>query len=379
MAKEQALQAVLDEAVRRGKFMGVSALYLQNGKQLAYAQAGMADRERNIPFERDTICRAFSMSKPITAFAVMKLWEEGCIDLNAPAAKYLPEFGDAEHAGITIRHLLSMTSGYGYEDGDSAMARGLQALYDEISDSFTAGGERTTRQVIAKMAELPLQFRAGHGWKYGVSADILAAAVEAASGMNYRSFLKETLLDPLEMTDTDFYVPEEKRGRLAQVYDFNGAEPVSNVKDHLGIEMSVKHLPGFLSGGAGLVTTMDDYSHFAMMLTDGGEWNGRRLLKPETVQKMADPLLNEEQRRMFVGQDTTRLGMSYGHLMSVCVAPEESPFPLHKGEYGWDGWLGTLFTNDPSTRGTLLMMMQRTGPWDQLVKLRADVKRVLWD
>ena len=379
MAKEQELQALLDDVVRRGEFMGVSALYLQNGKQMAYAQAGMADRERGVPFARDTICRVFSMSKPITAFAVMKLWEEGCMDLNAPAAKYLPEFGDAEHAGITIRNLLSMTSGYGYEEGDTAMAQGLRNLYDEISDSFTAGGERTTRQVIAEMAKLPPLFRDGHGWQYGASADILGAAVEAASGMNYRDFLKETLLDPLEMTDTDFYVPEEKRPRLAQVYDFDGAAPVPRVKDRLGIEMSVKHLPGFFSGGAGLVSTIDDYSHFATMLMNGGAWNGRRLMKPETVQEMAAPLLNEEQRRLFVGQDTTRFGMSYGHLMSVCVAPAESPFPLHRGEYGWDGWLGTLFTNDPSTRGTLLMMMQRTGPWDQLVKLRADVKKILWD
>jgi len=104
-----------------------------------------------------------------------------------------------------------------------------------------------------------------------------------------------------------------------------------------------------------------------------------RLLKPETVQAMAEPLLNAEQRKIFVGQDTMRLGMSYGHLMSVCVAPEESPVPLHLGEYGWDGWLGTLFTNDPATRSSLLMMLQRNGPWDRLVNLRVGVKKILWE
>lgn len=115
------------------------------------------------------------------------------------------------------------------------------------------------------------------------------------------------------------------------------------------------------------------------MLMNGGEWNGCRLLKPETVQAMAEPLLNAEQRKIFVGQDTMRLGMNYGHLMSVCVAPEESPVPLHLGEYGWDGKLGTLFTNDPATRSSLLMMLQRNGPWDRLVNLRVGVKKILWE
>ena len=152
MEKEQALQALLDQVVRQGDFIGVSALYLRDGKQLVYAQAGMADRERGIPFARDTICRVFSMSKPITAFAVMKLWEDGKLDLDAPVAAYLPEFGDAEHTDLTIRQLLCMTSGYGYNDNDSVQSAGLGRLYDEISESFTKGGQRTTRQVIAEMA-----------------------------------------------------------------------------------------------------------------------------------------------------------------------------------------------------------------------------------
>ena len=161
MEKEQALQALLDQVVRQGDFIGVSALYLRDGKQLAYAQAGMADRERGIPFARDTICRVFSMSKPITAFAVMKLWEDGKLDLDAPVAAYLPEFGDAEHTNLTIRQLLCMTSGYGYNDNDSVQSAGLGRLYDEISESFTKGGQRTTRQVIAEMAKLPLLYRPG--------------------------------------------------------------------------------------------------------------------------------------------------------------------------------------------------------------------------
>lgn len=302
MEKEQALQALLDQVVRQGDFIGVSALYLRDGKQLAYAQAGMADRERGIPFARDTICRVFSMSKPITAFAVMKLWEDGKLELDAPVAAYLPEFGDAEHTNLTIRQLLCMTSGYGYNDNDSVQSAGLGRLYDEISESFTKGGQRTTRQVIAEMAKLPLLYRPGKGWRYGASADILAAAVEAASGMNYRDFLKQNLLDPLEMVDTDFYVPEAKRGRFAQAYDFNSGAAVPNVVNRLGIQMNMKSLPEFLSGGAGMVSTIDDYAHFATMLMNGGEWNGCRLLKPETVQAMAEPLLNAEQRKIFVGR-----------------------------------------------------------------------------
>ena len=141
MEKEQALQALLDQVVRQGDFIGVSALYLRDGKQLAYAQAGMADRERGIPFARDTICRVFSMSKPITAFAVMKLWENGKLDLDTPVAAYLPEFGDAEHTGLTIRQLLCMTSGYGYNDNDSVQSAGLNCTpfvrqYDILSKKW---------------------------------------------------------------------------------------------------------------------------------------------------------------------------------------------------------------------------------------------------
>lgn len=301
MEKEQALQALLDQVVRQGDFIGVSALYLRDGKQLAYAQAGMADRERGIPFARDTICRVFSMSKPITAFAVMKLWEDGKLDLDAPVAAYLPEFGDAEHTNLTIRQLLCMTSGYGYNDNDSVQSAGLGRLYDEISESFTKGRQRTTRQVIAEMAKLPLLYRPGKGWRYGVSADILAAAVEAASGMNYRDFLKQNLLDPLEMVDTDFYVPEAKRGRFAQAYDFNSGAAVPDVVNHLGIQMNMKSLPEFLSGGAGMVSTIDDYAHFATMLMNGGEWNGCRLLKPETVQAMAAAAAERRATQDFCG------------------------------------------------------------------------------
>ena len=137
MEKEQALQALLDQVVRQGDFIGVSALYLRDGKQLAYAQAGMADRERGIPFARDTICRVFSMSKPITAFAVMKLWEDGKLDLDAPVAAYLPEFGDAEHTNLTIRQLLCMTSGYGYNDNDSVQSAGLGRLYAVAAGDFS--------------------------------------------------------------------------------------------------------------------------------------------------------------------------------------------------------------------------------------------------
>lgn len=275
MEKEQALQALLDQVVRQGEFIGVSALYLRDGKQLVYAQAGMADRERGIPFARDTICRVFSMSKPITAFAVMKLWEDGKLDLDAPVAAYLPEFGDAEHTDLTIRQLLCMTSGYGYNDNDSVQSAGLGRLYDEISESFTKGGQRTTRQVIAEMAKLPLLYRPGKGWRYGVSADILAAAVEAASGMNYRDFLKQNIAGPCwRWWIRIFMCRKPSVAGLPKRMISIPAAAVPDVVNHLGIQMNMKSLPEFLSGGAGMVSTIDDYAHFATMLMNGGEWNG---------------------------------------------------------------------------------------------------------
>ena len=128
-----------------------------------------------------------------------------------------------------------------------------------------------------------------------------------------------------------------------------------------------------------MVSTIDDYAHFATMLMNGGEWNGCRLLKPETVQAMAEPLLNAEQRKIFGGAGYHALWYELWSFDECLRCPGGKPGAAAPGEYGWDGKLGTLFTNDPATRSSLLMMLQRNGPWDRLVNLRVGVKKILWE
>lgn len=204
----------------------------------------------------------------------------------------------------------------------------------------------------------PLEFQPGSNWKYGVSADILAAVVEKVSGMPYSEFLEKELFEPLEMTDTGFYVPEEKQDRLAMAYQ-STKDGIKEYKDNtLGIRLSMDVPPAYEAGGAGLVSTIDDYSKFTEMLLNKGNFQGQQILFPKTVEFMTTHRLTPQQQ---AGMDNwvEMNGFSYGNLMRVMTDPWKAGFAAAPGEYGWDGWLGCYFTNIPDTEMTILMMMQK--------------------
>ena len=197
------------------------------------------------------------------------------------------------------------------------------------------------------IGECPLAFQPGTAFRYGTSADVLGAIVEIVSGMPYADFLKERIFEPLGMKDTAFYVPEKKKDRLVTCYQrgVNGLEiyPVRHlcVRDHA-------HAPAFASGGAGLMSTLDDYAAFAGMLLGKGEYKGERLLEEKTVDWMTRPQV-----------DTTLwdnlTGFAYGRLMRICTEPGKASIITETGEYGWDGWLGTYFANLPASDMTILI------------------------
>ena len=375
------LQMIMDQAVKDNQIAGMNMMVIKDGQEEAYLQCGYADKANGKMIERDTIFRLFSMTKPITAAAAMILFERGVIDLADPVSRYIPGFADQMVSvpgglvpvwhNVTVYHLLSMTSGLTYGGNSSVAEFAVGNVIEEIHARLNTEHPMTTLEFADKIGRCPLEFQPGERWKYGVSADILAAVVEKASGMKYGEFLKKELFMPLGMKDTDFYVPSEKLDRLAMTYEQTAGEMKEFRDNSLGIRLSMDVPPAYEAGGAGLVSTIEDYSRFAAMLINKGSFQGRQILKPASVEYMTNHKLIPCQQEWF-DKWWEMNGYSYGNLMRVMTDPWKAPFACCEGEYGWDGWLGCYFANIPKENMTILMMMQKkdAGTFDLTRKLR---------
>ncbi len=366
MSLHDQITDILASAVENRECAGVSVLVRRHGEEMLYTQAGMADIQSRRFVQRDSIFRLYSQTKPITAAATMLLAERGLIDLMDGADKFLPGFRDPKvidgEGNITkawrapwIMELLGMTSGMVYPDVDPA-GRCAATVFDEANEKLRQGGGIPTLELANRLGEQPMAFHPGTHWRYGTGADVLGAIIEAVTGKRFGEFLQEELLGPLEMEDTGFFVPEEKRERLVTAYRRTpeGLTPWTDVHLACGV---YDRAPAFESGGAGLVSTLEDYSHFADMLLAGGMYRGRRILSPKTVEFLTKPQLTDVQRRDL--WDSLG-GYSYGKLMRVCVEPEQVAGFAMAGEYGWDGWLGSYFANFPDQGMTILSMQNTT-------------------
>ncbi len=415
--------------ISRGNLAGANLLLLQNGSVLHRASYGMADIEKKIPMKENTIFRLFSMTKPIISAAAMLLLERGIIDLTDPVENYLSGFHDQKVFApdgrqtvpaprtVAISDLLKMTSGLAYPDDSTPAGKAVAALFDEMMAAQDQNITFSTMQLANRLGQIPLAFAPGTHWMYGTSADVLGAVIEAASGMRLGTFLKKELFDPLDMRDTDFYVPDEKKNRFAELYrcsessealeypeppktaertasgtQKNTVSPAKNLDTahslpiatsggvvdtlssfsvyqsdkrmkiapqpgkNLGME-GYDRAPAFESGGAGLVSTIDDYAHFASMLLNGGVWNGRRILGRNTVSFMCSPQLSDSYRAD-LNWDSLR-GYNYGNLMRHLSTPAACGTNADPGEFGWDGWCGTYFTVSPKSNFIMLYFIQR--------------------
>jgi len=186
----------------------------------------------------------------------------------------------------------------------------------------------------------------------------MGAVIEKVSGMPFGEFLKKEIFDPLGMNDTGFYVPAEKADRLAKVYEtVPGSEMVEYTGENLGIENPPFHKPAFESGGAGLISCIDDYAKFVTMLINGGEYNGKRILSENSVKFLTTGALTPEQQKDFNWDGVQ--GFSYSHFLRIMNEPEKAVTISRKGEYGWDGWLGCYMANFPSDNMSILIMTQK--------------------
>ncbi len=330
--------------------------------ELAYVDTyGHANTAEEKPMELDTIVRAYSMTKPITAVAAMILWEQGAFALHHSVRRYIPAFGTSKvWTGGTVEapevteqtnkmelwHLLTHTAGltYGF-----MYAHPVDAMYRAAGFDFGAQTNASLEDVCNTWAQLPLLFQPGTEWNYSVALDVVGRVIEIVSGMSLDEFFRTQIFEPLGMTDTAFFVPEHKRSRLAHLYHPTGKTRKAQPLDALaGVSTST---PTFLGGGGGLATTLSDYHTFAEMLRGNGMVNGTRILGSRTVEFMRQNHLpggvdlSAFGRSLF--SETTYDGVGFGLGMSVTIDPVKAKIPGRPGEYGWGGAASTTFFVDP--------------------------------
>src|ERR1700693_510301 len=281
--------------VDAGRIPGALTLLYRRGEIAHLRALGLADVERRAPMREDTIFRIYSMTKPITTVAFMMLVEQGLVALDEPVHKYIPEWKNLGvfQAGtapafltrppsrpMLIVDLLRHTSGltYGFQQRSN-----VDAAYREmkIGEVVKAG---TLQSMIDELAKIPLEFSPGDAWNYSVSTDVIGYLIGKISGKPFEAFLKERIFDPLDMNDTDFFVPPEKAHRLAACYSADGRGGMT-LQDDPAMS-SFLSPPSFISGGGGLCSTAADYLTFCRALLNGGELGGVRLLGPKTLKLM---------------------------------------------------------------------------------------------
>lgn len=363
------LCGLMEEAVQNQQTAGVSLLVRKDGEELFFDARGYADMEKQEALRRDHIFRLYSMTKPVTAVAAMILVERGLLDLNMPISEVLPGFAGAKvmrdgvpmaaQFPVRVLHLLNMTSGLTYGEEPTPEGRQVLALIDSCMERLHTDRCVSTVEFANALGQIPLAFEPDSSWCYGFSADVLGAVIEEVSGMRFGAFLEENLFKPLNMKDTGFYVPDETYSRLAAAYETAEDAGLRRYDgDYLMIRNKADAPPRYESGGAGLLSTIDDYARFAQMLLNGGSLDGTRILSPRTVQYLTSGELTPSQQaamRRFGGHE----GYTYSHLLRRLTHPGQACLISEAGEYGWAGWLGCYFANLPGQNMTILLMQQK--------------------
>lgn len=378
---EEEIGNILETEIRENRISGAQAACFLNGEKVVHKCAGYSCLETKRRTETDTIYRIYSMTKPVTAVAAMILKERGILDFEEPVSKYFPEYeylriwgkSGKQKVSLKIRNLLNMDSGIVYP-GPKNVQKEMDKIFEDMKNEDGIGLRYTLREVIRRIAECPLAFFPGAGWQYGLSADILGGIIQEISQMSLGEFLKKEIFVPLEMEDTGFYVPIEKQERFAELYRRTESGLKVEKERYLGLTLCLEK-PSFESGGAGLVSTLEDYSHFANMLAGGGLWNQTRILKRESIQQFTKNCLRENVRKM-VGFPQMK-GYGYGNLMRCLVNESEIPGKGKKGEFGWDGWARLYFMVNLEQKFTILYFTQISNYQDWRIIWK--IRNVLYD
>lgn len=360
------LQGIVDN----GYLSGAVTLLWRNGGIADVSAVGLRDTATGAPMTRDTLFRIASMTKPVTSAVALKLVEDGKLRLDDPVTKWAPEFADMvvlrNAAGpldetypaprdITIDDLLTHRSGLAYAFTSTGPTVDAHRALGEVLN-----GDHDSDAWMDALASLPLTFAPGERFHYGHSTDVLGIVIGRIEGKSLRDVMIERVFDPLGMADTDFWIPPHKQDRAAVLYKFD--EAAGALTPVLFPTLAAP--PVFFSGGGGLISTADDYLKFARMLLNGGEVDGVRLLRPETVEMMTANRLSDEQRAIpFLGIPFWT-GQGFGLGVSVITdAPAQAWMGVGtNGAFGWPGAFGTWWRADPAENMIMIYLVQNYIP-----------------
>ncbi|WP_430908369.1 serine hydrolase domain-containing protein [Maribacter sp. 2-571] len=364
------IDAMLQEQVTAGAIPGAVALIARNGKIVFHNAYGMADNATKKPMKETSIFRIASQTKAITATAVMMLWEEGKFRLDDPISTYIPAFENAQVLAtfnatdttyttipaenqITIRHLITHTSGIGY--GMIDRDERFKKIYAKagVTDLFTTA-DVSIGESVQKLAKLPLHHNPGSRFTYSEGLDVLGYLVEIVSGMPFDDFLRKRIFDPLGMNDTWFYLPKAQHNRLVTVQHKPDGQWEKYPVTFYDTDYPITGAKRFFSGGAGLSSTAHDYAIFLQMYLNKGEYNGTRILSRTTIQS----IMGNHSGDLF-SEGNKHYGLAFG---VITPKGQDAGGEGSTGTFDWGGYFNTQYFADPQENVIGILMKQTQGP-----------------
>jgi CubicO group peptidase (beta-lactamase class C family) len=356
------IDTMLLQSIDKGWIAGAVGFIARDGKIIYNRSFGVSDLENKLPMQTDNIFRIASQTKAIASIGLMILFEEGKFLLDDPISKYIPEFAHPQvldkfnekdttyttvpaNREITIRHLLTHTSGIDYAGIGSGT---MNAIYSKGGIIGGFGNDRIKiGDDIKLLGKLPLIHQPGERFTYGLNVDVIGYLIEILSGEKLDQYLKSRIFDPLGMTDTWFYLPEEKQGRLVKVNTENTDHQVVSMPQDMVNYPLAKGV--YFSGGAGLSSTTKDYAIFLQMLLNKGEYNGKKLLSSRTVELITSNQIGD----LNLGVDKFGLGFE------ITTERGQAVLGISEGSFAWGGYFGTTYWADPEEKLVCLLFMQQ--------------------
>ncbi|HBC80148.1 MAG TPA: serine hydrolase [Bacteroidales bacterium] len=356
------IDTMLIKSINNGWIAGAVGFIARDGKIIYNRAFGVSDLETKMPMQTDNIFRIASQTKAIVSIGLMMLFEEGKFLLDDPVSKYIPEFASPQvldkfnvkdttfttvpaKREVTIRDLLTHTSGIDYAGIGSPT---MKAIYAKAGFTGGFGNEKVTiGDDIKILGKLPLVHQPGERFTYGLNVDVVGYLIEILSGEKLDKYLKSRIFDPLEMTDTWFYLPEDKKSRLVKVITENSDHKVVQMPQDMVNYPLAKGV--YFSGGGGLSSTTMDYAVFLQMLLNKGEYNGKKLLSSRTVELITSNQIGD----LNLGVDKFGLGFE------LTTERGQAILGISEGSFAWGGYFATTYWADPEKKLVGLLFMQQ--------------------
>ena len=363
-----AFEQQLTELLQTHELPGAVVHIQHQDEVLLHKAFGVVNLEESEQVKKDDLFRIYSMTKPITAVALLQLVDKGLVELDADIRKYLPNFEpfevDGEVQTVTVHHLLSHTAGFGYGGGLKNWIDLRYLIANPLSRN------NTLNDLVDDLSGIDLKFKPGAKFEYSIASDIQGAIIEAVTKQPLDEYFQQHILSPLEMKDSDFYVPKSKQHRLVDMYEYDATtfeEAYTFNKEKLlfveeAEDSDYLEKPTLISAGGGLVSTAQDFANFVQMLANKGSFNGKRILSESLVNAMLSShtqgLDTHFMPRVYQG-----VGFGYGVGIKEIAGDDRK-----QGSFFWGGMGGTIFWADPASELQVVVMFQVEDGWLALEK-----------